>query len=127
MRMEINVTRFIPEFKMATKSIDSLLLQELSIHKEGILAVTLSNRYNMSITDFIKFINKYTQEGIISLDKENKIFLTKEGIIYTQTYCFKKDGSNYLKKRKLLSGQIEINAPYIPDIKIINELRGKVE
>ena len=71
---------------MATKQIDRLLLKELLTYNEGILAISLFNKYNIPISDFLDFINRYSEKGIISVNKENKIFLTTEGFQYVRSY-----------------------------------------
>ena len=107
---------------MATKQIDKLLFKELSTCDEGILAISLFNKYNLPISDFLDFINRYSKKGIISVNKENKISLTTEGFQYFQSYNSKKSGSSYFEMLKQPHGQIGINEPYIPNTNIINEL-----
>lgn len=123
--MGINVIHFILGFKMATKQIDRLLLKELLTYNEGILAISLFNKYNIPISDFLDFINRYSEKGIISVNKENKIFLTTEGFQYVRSYHSKKSGSFYFEMLKQPHGQIGINEPYIPNTNIINELKGR--
>ena len=123
--MGINVILFILGFKMATKQIDNLLLNDLSTYNEGILAISLFNKNNIPISDFLDFINRYSEKGIISVNKENKISLTTEGFQYVQSYNLKKSGALYFEMLKQPHGQVGINEPYIPNTNIINELKGR--
>lgn len=49
------------------------LFLDLNKSENGLLGFTLSNRYNLSVTDVISFMIEYQKKGYITCDNEYRI------------------------------------------------------
>lgn len=105
------------------------VLADLYSSVKGLYAFTLYSRYGITPSDAVSFMEEYKKEGVIKVDRENRISLTVEGR-HRIIELINRIGSpinqrnNYLK-RFMASKYIEINAPYLPDEVFYTKLYAK--
>ena len=104
---------------MAIKSKTRQVLIDLYSSSGGLYAYTFYGRYGLTPSEAVSFIDEFKREGVIHVDKENRISLTQEGrkqilsIINNLTpSTVSVDG--FLEQFRSAKS-IEINAPYLPD------------
>lgn len=95
------------------------LFINLNNSEKGLLGFSLSNKYNLTVTDVISFIMEYQKKGYITCDKEYRIKITDEGrkavgLLYDRNIVsgYHK-GSDYFDEMQSI-GRIGINEPYLP-------------
>ena len=99
------------------------LFLDLNKSENGLLGFTLSNRYNLSVTDVISFMIEYQKKGYITCDNEYSIAaiatLYERGI--TSEYY---KGSDYFDEVSS-KNSIAINEPYLPKMDFLNHGKSK--
>ncbi len=102
----------------------------LYVSSKGLLAYTLYSRYALEPSDAIDFIDRYVREGIISVDKNQRISLTSKGraeiipilnILASTDY---NECNNYLCKIKS-DKTLKVFEPYLPNKKIYDNKIGE--
>lgn len=104
------------------KNLYDTLLDELYHSDRGLLAISLLERYSMTANELFKFIDLYSEQGIIEVDDENHIMLTESGrnqLLQGNVHV------SYLDSVKTLYNKIPINEPYLPNISFIKDLEGR--
>lgn len=95
------------------------VLIDLFSSPNGLFAYTLYGRYGVTPSEAMAFIAEFKGEGIIDIDKDNRLFLTGEGRKRILSIVNIKNNSSeekivYLERfRSTMS--VEINVPYLPD------------
>lgn len=95
------------------------LFLDLNNSEKGLLGFSLSNKYNLTVSDVISFIMEYQKKGYITCDKEYRIQITDEGrkavgLLYDKNIISERHkGSNYFDEMQSI-GRVGINEPYLP-------------
>jgi len=106
--------------------IEKIILKDLYESVDGLYAFTFYSRYKIEPEQISAFIGKYSEQNILIYDDNDRLYLTHVGkdIILKQLFYNK---SNDSKGRfsniplEFLKEKIEINSPYLPDIKNLSE------
>lgn len=99
-----------------------VLLNDLYHSEKGLLAISLIDRYLITANELFKFIDKYSNKGVIKVDAENHIVLTEYGKKQLLQYRIQ---NSYLESVKTPYNMISINEPYLPNISFIKDLEGR--
>lgn len=95
------------------------VLIDLYSSTKGLYAYSLYSRYGLTPSEALGFMDSYKEDGIVTVDNDNRISLTTEGrnriirLINSISNSSEKK-ENYLERFRS-SEYIEINAPYLPD------------
>lgn len=106
------------------------LFLDLNKSENGLLGFTLSNRYNLSVTDVISFMIEYQKKGYITCDNEYRIKITADGIAAIATLYEQGITSEYYKGSDYFDevsskNSIAINEPYLPKMDFLNHGKSK--
>lgn len=106
------------------------LFLDLNKSENGLLGFTLSNRYNLSVTDVISFMIEYQKKGYITCDNEYRIKITADGIAAIATLYEQGITSEYYKGSDYFDevsskNSIAINKPYLPKMDFLNHGKSK--
>ena len=106
------------------------LFLDLNKSEKGLLGFTLSNRYNLSVTDVISFMIEYQKKGYITCDNEYRIKITADGIAAIATLYERGITSEYYKGSVYFDevsskNSIAINEPYLPKMDFLNHGKSK--
>ena len=106
------------------------LFLDLNKSEKGLLGFTLSNRYNLSVTDVISFMIEYQKKGYITCDNEYRIKITADGIAAIATLYERGITSEYYKGSDYFDevsskNSIAINEPYLPKMDFLNHGKSK--
>lgn len=104
------------------KNLYETLLDDLYHSEKGLLAILLIERYSMTANELFKFIDLYSEQGIIEVDDENHIMLTESG---RNQFLQGSVHVSFLDSVKTSYNKIPINEPYLPNISFIKDLEGR--
>lgn len=98
------------------------ILRDLYESVKGLYPFTFFSRYKIEPDQISRFITKYSDSRIIEYDG-TKITLTKEGrdIILKQQFVKKSENGKFSNiPSEFLEKKLEINEPYLPNIKTVS-------
>ena len=101
------------------KRVDKYILKDLYESINGLYAFTFYSRYSIEPDQMFNFITEYEEKGIINYN-DDKLSLTENGrkIILKQIFIAQHLPGKFSNIPEEFIGQkIEINFPYLPDIK----------
>ncbi len=98
------------------------ILKDLYESVNGLFPFTFYSRYRIEPEQISEFISKYSEKGVLDYDG-NKITLTEEGrnIILKQKFTKKSEKGKFSNiPSEFLVSKLEINEPYLPNIKTVS-------
>lgn len=104
---------------MAISNKNKQVLIDLFSSPRGLYAYTLYGRYGLTPSEALLFMEEYKNKGVIQVDLENRICMTKEGrkqimaLINNANHTINQAESFLEQFRSAKS--IDINEPYLPD------------
>ncbi len=99
------------------------ILKDLYESVNGLYAYSFYTRYKIEPDQTLKFIQKYENKGILKF-VSNKLSLTKYGrnIILKKIIIIKSGKGKFNSiPKEFKHTKVEINDPYLPDIKTVSE------
>ena len=95
------------------------ILIDLFSSPRGLFAYTLYGRYGLTPSEAVAFVEEYQKSGIIQVDLDYRIVLTKEGrrqiLSLTNSFETNTSGEMTYLSRYITEESIDINEPYLPD------------
>lgn len=104
------------------KKFENKMLRDLYESVKGLYAYTFYSRYSIEPEEMFAFILKYQEKGIIKYDGDF-ISLTDAGhnILLKQLFFNKESNGKFSNiPEEFISEKIEINSPYLPNIRNIS-------
>lgn len=91
----------------------------------GLLVYTLYSRYRLEPSEAVEFIHHYQQDGIISIDANNRLQLTLKGResignILDKIISSKEVESDYFDEQKV-GNPLALFEPFLPDVSFVNK------
>ena len=105
------------------KKFEKKILSDLYESVDGLFVFTLYSRYKIEPDEIFLFIDKYLKKEILKYEND-KLSLTDLGknTILKNEIAISKSGGKFSNIPEIYKrGKIDINSPYLPDIKNVSE------
>lgn len=104
---------------MTINSKNKQVLIDLFSSSRGLYAYTLYSRYDLTPSEALFFMEEFKDKGVIEVDQENRICMTKEGrkqiiALINNANCSLDQKGIFLEQYRSIKS-IEINEPYLPN------------
>lgn len=104
------------------------LLRDLCASETGLLPYTLYKRYGVTPIVLVQIVKKYQNSGVIRMENDNRIFLTKEGrnniegliSSLAKTSITKADSAYFLS---ISRNKMDRRVPYLPSKRFFELLK----